>query len=795
MSTSRTMPRFHAGLVLGLFFLSACGGSDAPADGGTDAAVPADEGLADAGPPRGPGCTHAGYDETPFDGSASTPSFGELAPNFEVRTLGEGTFRLSSIWGDCSMLTLVPLPDPPALGEIETVVDESAPNTHFLFFSRGTDPAGDVSAVRERIHARIDALPADGRERELARFHFATTPATANRLLNYLGSVDTQYAIIDSRQRLRDAGSYNTFTGRFEPQVAMTRFAGHWYNYERRLEERLAREDADPDVLVVPWVTEGWEQTDEGRLPLMLPTAAEMARFDRVEIVLKETCGEGARFPVHFGFCPAWDVGHKITLCEDEATCTSDERRQLFRHVTGYHSGGWWTEDVSHGLPFFREGGQQWMRTNRRDFVGTIELRFYDDGDVAPEAHVAFADHLVGLGTAPWDPTHNDSFGGYSFTPPPGTVRVVLDARVQGGGNNAPSGCAEFCSTTHTAAINGTTFSHTFEMESDRNACARRAGEGVVAGQFGTWQLDRGSWCPGGPVERWQEDITGAVNLEGANTIEWTGSYAGDPWPPGGGLTSTVWLLFYGADGEALITPDALPTCPAPPRVTIRDFSRSDPDFQPVQDAYQALEDGDPVKEMARGNLRGVLAPDLVLRDGEWKPVLAWPEGALPYTTAESFDRWWTDGPGRNTTTPAANTFRRTRQDTFAFFASNGPQYAAKPLVAGDFGYGAEELSFNFEGVPTPMNTALTVEIAGSFVHEAGRRLRYGSTADLWVFVNHRLAWESGGYLNKGFQRSVLELDELGLSVGETYDLHVFAVINRGSRGNPHVWLEHPACL
>ena len=250
-----------------------------------------------------------------------------------------------------------------------------------------------------------------------------------------------------------------------------------------------------------------------------------------------------------------------------------------------------------------------------------------------------------------------------------------------------------------------------------------------------------------------------------------------------------------GADGEATIAPNPLPTCPSPPAVTIRDFSRSDPDFQPLQDAYAALEDGDPVKERARGDLRGVLAPDLELRDGAWKPVLAWPEGALPYTTAESFARWWTDGPGRNTPTPNAGTFRRTRQDTFGFFASNGPRYAATPLVDGDFGFGAEELSFNLEGVPTPMNTALTVEVAGEFVHEAGRRLRYGATADLWVFVNHRLAWESGGFLNKGFQRGVLELDALGLTVGERYDLHVFAGVNRGSRGNPHLWIEHPACL
>ena len=48
--------------------------------------------------------------------------------------------------------------------------------------------------------------------------------------------------------------------------------------------------------------------------------------------------------------------------------------------------------------------------------------------------------------------------------------------------------------------------------------------------------------------------------------------------------------------------------------------------------------------------------------------------------------------------------------------------------------------------------------------------------------VDHELVLESGGFLGKGFPKTELRMDYLGLTEGETYDLHVFAV---GGRGGP----------
>ncbi|MEM6929311.1 MAG: peptide-N-glycosidase F-related protein [Myxococcota bacterium] len=541
------------------------------------------------------------------------------------------------------------------------------------------------------------------------------------------------------------------------------------------------------------WLTEGYVETDEGVHPIALPPAADLQRYDRMEIVVKETCEPGSRFPVHFGVCPAWDVGHKITLCDDAESCVSSEKRQLYRYVTGYHSGVWLTEDVSHGLPFFEQGGQQFLRTDRRDFFGTIEFRFYDDGDVTDEDAIHEAVHLVDMGRAQFDPAHNDSIPSYRFTPPPGTARVVMDARVQGGGNQSGTGCAEFCSHEHRIDVNGTQWDTVFEMESV-DACARRSRQGVTAGQFGTWFIDRGSWCPGGPVERWREDITEAVDLDGPNTITWTSLFEGDDWPPSGGLTATVWLAFYGGDGAPLIERLPVETCPNPPTVTVRDFSKDHPDFEPLKTAWAALDDGDAAKEAARGELTGVVAPTLEEVDGHLAPRLVWPENTLPYTTAASFDDWWRDAPSNQVVPLAAETGRRTRQDTWGYFRSNADASVEWPLIAPTAGFGAEGVENGHEG-GTPVNTSFTVEVAGPFTHRAGLDLRIGSRADLWVFLDGALVYENAGFLGRGLDKNVLSLDAFDLVDGQTYDLRIFAVVGRGGESNPTLWLEHPACL
>jgi len=740
---------------------------------------------------RGPGCEYAGYDEVAFTETEDDYAFDALARDARLETTS-GTWRLSEAWGDCAVFTLVPYTSDFANHSVLEIVRESEPNNTYLFYDWSADRETRLGDLEDRI---LDALEEEDEAFAAewsSRFLFVTDDPQDVPLLRATSDITTDFFFIDSRQRLRDAGSFRAYNGDFVPLLEMVRYSARWFNYEQRTADEVAHDATDPDTLVVPWITTGWDQTTNGAFPIQLPPAADMARFDRLELVIKETCEPGSRFPVHYGVCPAWDVGHKVTLCADEESCVSSEKNQLYRHVTGYHSGVWLREDVSHGLPFFKQGGELWMRTDRNNFFGTIDLVFHDDG--TPDEPIGDAVHLIDMGRAQFDAAHNDSFPSYTFTPPPGTTKVVMDARVQGGGNQPGNGCAEFCSHHHTIDLNGMTWEHTFVMNSGEYSCAERAHEGVTAGQFGTWFIDRGSWCPGGPVERWQQDVTEAVDLEGENSLVWTGSFAGDTWPPGGGTTATVWLIFYGGEGDATISRDPVEDCPNPPQITVRDFERGHPDFEPIKTAWNALEDGYAAKEGARGALTGAVATSLVETDDGWKPQLAWPENTLPFTTADSFDDWWRDSEHSQVVSTAPDSVRRTRQDTLGYFRSNAEYSAEFPLIAPDAGYGTQGVQHGHEG-GTPVNSTFTVEVSGPFTYEPGLVLRLGARSDIWVFVDHELALESAGFLGKGFPKHELALDTLGLSAGETYDLHIFAVGGRGAENNPMMWLEHPACL
>jgi fibro-slime domain-containing protein len=375
----------------------------------------------------------------------------------------------------------------------------------------------------------------------------------------------------------------------------------------------------------------------------------------------------------------------------------------------------------------------------------------------------------------------------YSFTPPPGTTRVELRSHVSGHGNNSANGCAEFCTHSHEVDVNGQTFSKTFEMKNSHD-CAARVDQGVVPNQFGTWFFDRGSWCPGWPVEIWQEDITEAVDLEGPNTIRWTGRFGDEPWPPAGGsIAAQPWLVFY-SDQElepAQLTEQPLAACANPPQVTVRDFSMNHPDWNGVATAYDALPDGDPAKEAAQGPLTGVVADTLVdLGGGVWKPQFTWPENTLPYTTAANFDQWWTDVPGVNNELSVELPLFRSREGLGMYIIKDQNAYADAPLLEAGFGWGAEDAE--------TYNARMSIELNDTFTYERGQQLRLGVKGEMWVFIDHQLVYEGVDPMQNSKTYQLLELDSLGLTPGQQYDIHAFAAFKR--RRNPLLWLEWPRC-
>ena len=92
-------------------------------------------------------------------------------------------------------------------------------------------------------------------------------------------------------------------------------------------------------------------------------------------------------------------------------------------------------------------------------------------------------------------------------------------------------------------------------MAGSAYGCADQVGTGTVSGQYGTWVLGRGGWCPGRQVDPWFADLTAAVDFSAENTIAYRGLFEGETYVPvpidntsggfGGRADVATWLVYY----------------------------------------------------------------------------------------------------------------------------------------------------------------------------------------------------------------------------------------------------------
>ncbi len=597
--------------LLGFALLFGCTSEEAPAD-----PTPAPS------PPINPW-----NNEGPFGSNVR-----DLARNFEIEVIDPGvdpdqryTFDLRDSWtGDESYVVLQHANANTQSLWSSSVLDllaghcqfgscspASVPNVHYFFVSARGDFAGDYASISARIRDALAQLDDDaefGAAHWGPRLHVATQPR--EELGGLLEEILTSWAqensgsggwsrqgfAIDRFQRLRELGLTRYVGDGFESAMWFAANLPRHFNAEFRREQLLV--DNPADVTVPLW--SGEVVGGGGRFAeVVLPDAAEMARFDTLEIDLTMGCTEGGADKN----CFEWDYKAHMEICEVETdpepppedctyafedrlagidieadtmacTCSSPydgvvERErvcvartteqgevvgewspcpcqcgaEIARWITSYHRHGRWLTDISPSLAFLQRGGPARVKFQTSyNYEMTGELRFTDRGG---ERRPFAAIPLWTGGN--FGANYNASHEPIEFEVPPGATGAEVVAFITGHGfNSDDANCAEFCPHHHHFAVNGgDEVVQAYDEADDWMGCIPQIDDGALPNQFGTWYLGRGGWCPGLDVPPFRGDVSADLDYAGTNTITYRASLYGQEPANAGSIWMSSYLVFF----------------------------------------------------------------------------------------------------------------------------------------------------------------------------------------------------------------------------------------------------------
>ena len=547
-----------------LLLALACTGTDDKPDTDTDAAREDTGETGDTAIEEEDGCALRGLTRRAWDGSGTDGEFDTVAPDFTLNLLGGGTFVWSEAFTGCDSVVSVtydPASDYPNLtraGEIRTWLETSPQTTHYLLWIDERLPADreaaltDLKAVVDQGISRIEDEAARAFWTE--HVHFVTDNPNNPADASWIGDLNVTYRTsfpvnwgIDRFGYVRELGYLaDPNTGWEESPPSFLVYETEWFDYRSDLQDRL---DADGAT-----VLRVFEATDSRVVSLDFPDAATMTTFDTLELDMEFICNG---HPDSSG-CGEWDYLAYAYLCDNDDTATTDVDEsgtctEIGRFITAYARPGRWVVDATPFLAMLQDGGTHVIRVNSANapFI-TLDLRLSNQGKGARPVGL---EYLWSGGT--WDSNYNDLHPPVTFTPPAGASAVGIWTLISGHGFGSDrENCAEFCNHQHEFTVNDTlTVMQEFTMAGSSYGCAEQVGTGTVSGQYGTWVLGRGGWCPGRQVDPWSADLTSAVDFAGENTIAYRGLFEGETYVPvpidnssggfGGRADVATWLVYY----------------------------------------------------------------------------------------------------------------------------------------------------------------------------------------------------------------------------------------------------------
>lgn len=558
----RRMKPLLAPALLLVLPLAACSGPQSS----DDAPIATDDSAGDSADSAAPPswCDAEGLTARAWDASGTTGAFDTVAPDFSLELVDGSVFTYSAAFTGCDNVMIVvdrpdrsvPYPEFSRTADVKEWLATSPRNVHWIFLSDQTGRQNRVDALAtlaDKIQTALERLGDDAATAWAAdHIHYAaaSTSGTDTFLDDLFATYDNSNVPlnigIDRFQTVRELGYLaDPVTGWTTAPPVFLDYEPQAYNAASDRQDRLDAQGAT----VIPVFTDSTERA----ATVTFPEAGLMAGFDTMELDMTFTCNG---HPYVSG-CGEWDYLAYAYLCDndDPATTDVDESGQcteMGRFITAYARPGRWVVDATPFLSVLQDGGPHVIRVDSANApIISLDVRLSNQGKGYRPVKM---EYLWGGGG--FNADYNTGRADIAFTPPAGTSHVALWTLITGHGYGQDTeNCAEFCNHQHQFTVNAAdSFLEEFTMAGSNYGCAEQIGEGTVPNQYGTWVLGRGGWCPGRAVDPWEQDITDAVDLTGANTLSYLGLYEGAPYVPvardsgqgfGAVIVANTYVVYY----------------------------------------------------------------------------------------------------------------------------------------------------------------------------------------------------------------------------------------------------------